>query len=109
MQHPDMWYQKFGDESFGPRMSHIEIEHDDPLTFSPNPVVNKLIEAGWNIHACESKIFMALPRTALILGKPFPMIERQEFQIDIEGVGYLRFRFESPTHADVTSLFRAGC
>ena len=102
IRHPDMWDTKFGNGRFSPRMSHVDIEHDDPLTFSPNPIIQKLIASGWNVHTCCSQFYMALPRTAFTLGTPFLMDERHEFQIDIKDVGHLRFRFEQPKRVYLT-------
>ena len=83
-------------------MSHFTVEHGDSLTFSPNPVIQRLIEAGWEVHPTFAQYFMAIPRNGLTLGEPFVMEERHEFEISIKNVGLLRFRFETPTRCYLT-------
>jgi GNAT superfamily N-acetyltransferase len=100
--HPDMWETVFGKGEKSPRLSHFTVEHGDPLDFSPNPIINKLIQGGWEVHTTFSQFWMALPRTSLTLGTPFVMEERQEFQIDIKDVGFLRFRFEKAERVYLT-------
>ena len=95
--HPDMRETSFGDSEISPRLSHVTVEHADPLDFSPNPIIQKLIEAGWEVHTTLSQFWMAFPRNSLTLGTPFVMEERHEFEITVKDVGFLRFRFENPT------------
>ena len=101
---PDTQTEVFQHGDKQPRLTHFTIERSEPLTSSPNPVIQKLIEAGWTVHTTFT-FYMALPRNSLTLGTPFVSQERSEFELRVPGKCWLRFRWDEPESVYLTLFY----
>ena len=96
---PDTRFQLFEHGDKRPRFTHFTTEYSDPLTSSPHPIIQKLIENGWTVGTTFTRYFFGFPAGTQVFSGHFVMEERAEFEIRVPDKCWLRFRFDGPKRA----------
>lgn len=99
------WWTATHGESPRPKFHHCEVEHGPDLSSSENRIVNNLIVQGYAVHETISTFYLAFPAWMQPKGNCFVGTVRNEFQVNLDGLGYLRFRFDIPGELYLTLLY----